>query len=116
MSRAADILALAARCATGADRAIDVAIELALEGSGYDYPADNWVKDAARYTASLDAAMSLVPSGWRPTISQHLAPLPHWAVRLDCWNEQVRVKAATPALALTAAALRAIAAALPEDE
>ena len=101
------LLALASRveAATGADSGLDSEIHHAvLNGVG----VGSYGTQPA-YTASLDAAMSLVPSGWRPTISQHLAPLPHWAVRLDCWNEQVRVKAATPALALTAACLRAFA-------
>jgi hypothetical protein len=47
--------------ATGADRELDCAIELLLEHGRYDCPAGNWPTDAPRYTASLDAATSLVP-------------------------------------------------------
>lgn len=68
------------------------------------------LREASAFTASIDAAMTLVPEGWRPTISQHLSPLPHWHVRLQCWYEHVGAETLTPALALTSAALRAIAA------
>jgi len=65
-----------------------------------------------QYTASIDAALTLVPEGWRVyqlgqradywcasifTVKPHLAPTTSWA----------RVHAATPALALCIAALKA---------
>ena len=58
---------------------------------------------------SLDATMSLVPEGWRPTISQHIVPKDFWQVRLRWWEKEVEARSSTPALALTAAALRALA-------
>ncbi len=60
------------------------------------------------YTASLDAAMTLKPQGWRLVgLSEHLAPLPHCKARLQFWYDESHGQAATPALALCAAALRA---------
>jgi hypothetical protein len=63
----------------------------------------------ALVTSSLDAAMTMVPEGLYPGVGQH-GP--------SCWIAEVaklnrwysRGTAATPALALTAAALRALAA------
>ena len=64
------------------------------------------------YTASLDAAMTLVPEGWTWTLVDHcdgsvagLVDDRVHPVRLD----SVEVEAVTPALALTAAAIRALA-------
>lgn len=65
------------------------------------------------YTASLDAAMTLVPEGWVLRLSQIRFGM--WQVEL--WqgdksfktDPDVRSIAATPALALTAASLRALA-------
>ena len=109
----ATLLALAERveAATGADNGIDSEIHHAvLNGVGVgSYGAQ------PTYTASLDAAMSLVPSGiwtgekWNvecwDTSGVHA---PH--VRATAWvNGSQRVYAATPALALTAACLRALA-------
>ena len=66
----------------------------------------------------LDAAMSLVPSGWRwhsyywprkdkPKLMSLVTDMPHAGI--------VHGKAATPALALTAASLRAIAGSMTDD-
>lgn len=95
---------LAARCeaATGPDRELDALIESAIPRFGL-----------YRYTASIDAAMTLVPEGWT------------WGVFDDgtawVWPDERRdlltgkqAKAATPALALCAATLRARA--QQEDE
>lgn len=111
-----DIASLIARCeaAEGPDRELDLAIELHLEGAGYAYPADNWQKDVSAYTASLDAAMSLVPEGWS-TANYHQGPSGggHWW-ELGCIRDDLQQylsakgRAATPALALTAACLRAM--------
>jgi hypothetical protein len=82
------------------------------------------VPHAECVTASLDAAMSLVPEGWRPYLADFCiegrcrfmlsGPKTQWVEGLegkeagnDWYQSGV---AATPALALTAAALRAIAA------
>ncbi len=79
---------------------------------------------APRFTASLDAAMTLVPEGLRLQIGEwddekHLRPRGPWQAILTkpgCssgFGDMLGFRcehAATPALALTAAALRAIAA------
>jgi hypothetical protein len=70
---------------------------------------------APRFTASLDAAMTLVPEGWSPSIGQNVHHL-NWAafVQTLCTEGEPIImgagNATTPALALTAAALRALAA------
>ena len=120
-----DLLELAARCeaATGPDREIDCRISLELSGIAYGdsdvaemllyrdeptgygryRPADEHVP---AYTASLDAAMTLVPEGhvWSVDAGGFAGvepyngdPGPSWSTK--CGN--------TPALALCAAALRA---------
>ena len=132
----ATLLALAERveAATGADRELDAQVWLACvpgttrnelcyihKASSRECVIDE-TRDANRrliivpyYTASLDAAMSLVPSGYE------------WSVNW-CGNSVANVSeigvdypvhcggAATPALALTAACLRAraIAGSLPD--
>lgn len=75
---------------------------------------------AATYTASLDAAMTLVPEGWLFSITR-CPGQPAEAALVEFrerdgkhWHgsgmvDTKRVKAATPELALCAAALRAIA-------
>ena len=111
MSRA-ELLALAERveAATGADRDIDHAIYAAFNPDKpipYDRRLLPWEH---LYTASLDAAMSLVPSGeyWE------CGPLPD----MSQYRGRVGMKAAyaaTPALALTAATLRALAERMTDD-
>lgn len=87
---------------TGADRSLDWEIHLrdGLDGVGMygDHPA---------YTASLDAAVTLVPEGctwWLDTTEGKNEAL-------VCWSGPVRKEdyryAATPALALCAASLKA---------
>jgi hypothetical protein len=122
----ADLTALIARveAATGPDREVDADIAVALNVGGLADPvwkrlpggkfvdrgcAINTVS-ADRYTASLDAAMALVPSGvdWlldsgRIAIVGRRPAGPFTA------------RAATPALALTAAALRARLASMGDD-
>jgi hypothetical protein len=113
------LLALAERCeqAAGPDRELDAEIFVSvtqgmffkghlvgLIGSGVMYEADT-------YTASLDAALTLVLDGWRWWINS--------SSFARCWlvaNDEIADKAqsekcATPALAICAAALRARAAA-----
>ena len=136
MTSTENLLALAARCeaGTGPDRALDAAIVVALtpECIGIerppldgliDSPNAEWLlqwspprpwsrswRPVPAYTASLDAAASLVPAGF------------DWSIRVDgrCRAEVDREDEAmqslntssahTPARALTAAALRARAA------
>jgi hypothetical protein len=118
MTERATLLALAERCeqAAGPDRELDkdisrVLLPAAAEGitrsrygwsyrvfgpSGWD---DEWL-ETLPYTASLDAAVTLVPEwcGWM--VMKNVAKVGRWPKR-----------GATPALALCAAALQARAAA-----
>ena len=122
MSRKDELLALAERveALTGPDREVDAAIAQAVgaehgprETVYYESRSVHYIDEIApAYTASLDAAMSLVPEGWRwhsyywprkdgPRLMSLVTNRPHAGI--------AHGKAATPALALTAAALRAIA-------
>ncbi len=124
MSDRATLLALAARCeaATGADREWDWRIYLAIKGRPWTATEDAWMRDNGaqafpaslpRYTASIDAALTLVPDGWKWTLHSADTAGPPCAYcvpnmgRLP-WPMWVNdVSAATPALALCAATLRA---------
>jgi hypothetical protein len=124
-----DLIALADRCeaAEGADRDLDEAIALALGWSSVPNPTfagglvGRWllpdgsmtgqIDALPKFTASLDAAMTLVPEGQASavgTMAFRNDPRKPWAC---IWSEQGeplwRADAATPALALCAAALRA---------
>jgi hypothetical protein len=119
MSRKDELIALAERveALTGPDRGVDTWIENHLGLARFE-PAHPFRshcdgdtrKEPKPYTASLDAAMSLVPEGWA---SVHGWDYPDRASRVifmdDDGDPLFRGRAATPALALTAAALRAIA-------
>jgi hypothetical protein len=105
MTDAATLRALIERVeqATGADRRLDGDIETAL-----GWPFAQWTGDARPFTSSLDAAASLVPEGWqwvcgkdRPENGGAWADVQPNAVGVT------KRRAATPALALTAAALGA---------
>ena len=79
---------------------------------------ENDPRPQLRYTTSLDAAMTLVPAGWVLSMLTSSKAGSSWSAMLwvfDEWKEIEPPKgnAATPALALTAAALRAIAAGQP---
>jgi hypothetical protein len=128
MTRRADILALASRveAAGGADRALDGAIATALgwtEVHASFLRADlgrppgviDWWDHVPSYTASLDAALSLVPEGLAWTLGQNVHHH-YWLASANSINADgapFSVGNGThtkyPALALTAAALRAIA-------
>ena len=124
------LLALASRveAATAPDRGIEREIAIAVGWHFYDRKVDHtrpaieqWWRPGAttpstdfpRFMASLDDAMSLVPSGYE------------WSVNW-CGNSVANVSeigvdypvhcggASTPALALTAAAIRALAQETPE--
>jgi len=119
----ADLLELAERCeqATRPDARIDDDIARLLGDEDF---ARGW--PSAAYTASLDAAMTLVPEGWRVGQLEenwrsgrwhcHVTQRPSAKLiaafdagkTIGCESEEA--EAATPALALTAAALRARAA------
>ena len=138
---ASELLKLAERCerATGPARELDATIAALTsgdqaarvvrpsEGSIFSHKPGWWSDGATEshlslaYTASLDAAMTLVPEG-----SLHFARTVWGAVNGDkaegfagvslyeyangkrYWITEFQATAATPALALTAAALRAI--------
>jgi hypothetical protein len=136
-----ELLALAERveALTGADREVDAEIFL-LQWPGYRIQTDcepfpNEVqpgriqevggfahRTAPAFTASLDAAMSLVPTdswheikGPRKYLNIPTPSPNYWSAHLARWNHEFQVAGwgATPALALTGAALRAIAAQQP---
>lgn len=90
------------------------------EPRAFTNPDDaEWIRTPPAYTASLDAAASLVPT--KPVPNMRLGK---WWWMLEAWPSECRAsvhyengdagileteaKAATPALALTAAALRAM--------
>lgn len=111
--------------ASGPDRELECRIWAAQKGGGFDtYRAvvpDFGQWQAPAYTASIDAAMTLVPEGWNWMAGNRDQPKarayvnngqPHF-VSAQRPNPKLRwfeVVAVTPALALTAAALRARAA------
>lgn len=125
------LLELAERCerATGPDREMDAAIATALgfapagaelrDGSlSWKKPAQTergfnywkwYVHRAATYTASLDAAMTLVPEGHNWAVESDSDGVGAWCYDKNAHNTGPQI-AATPALALTVAALRARAA------
>ena len=100
MTRAA-LEALAKRCESEpASRELDVAIALAIFE-----PEDLIGHSPAKYTTSLDAAVSLVPSGWVWDLASTGTA---WCMA-DAQSGELfaSTKGKTPALALCAAALRA---------
>lgn len=110
--RRADVLALAARveALTGPDRAVDTEIEAAR-----GWPDVQWTGAARRYTASLDAAASLVPAGWGYILHHYPDGSANAFVYESQDDTHNPVGGATPALALTAAALRAIAEGMSDE-
>jgi hypothetical protein len=102
------LLELAAACeaATGPDRALDAAITLALAALGRRV-------GIRKFTASLDAAMALVPEGWKLRQMAFSAPCADdrkWHLNLHggkVGEDTFVGRGATPALALVSAALRA---------
>lgn len=117
MTRRDELLALADRCeaASGADKDIDCWIEnhLGLARFEPDRPSPiggGWLDkriEPKPYTASLDVAFSLRPKGAVWKVEDH----PHYGLRSVV--EDSESYAATPALALCAASLRALAAMEP---
>lgn len=108
------LLELAGRveAAGGADREIDRAIMEALRRAP-DYAADWGPRDNCHpapfaYTASLDAAMGLVPEGY-DWIIEHVNGGLTIGARVGHNDPDRTSWGATPALALTAACLRALA-------
>jgi hypothetical protein len=107
------LLELASRCeaATGPERELDIAIGQAV---GTWPAAPNTFKFPKRYTASLDAAMTLVPEGWGYCIEQERPSRAPEACLSppdsEPWGHgSIDAEAATAPLAIVAAALRALA-------
>lgn len=113
------LLELAKRCeqATGPDRELDEAIQAALAGAEIEWQeyaqknayhcGTRWINigEIKPYTASLDAAMELVPEGMHGQVQFGNRPgawVGHEGTDAPDFNVAV-----TPALALCAAALRA---------
>ena len=135
MTRRDELLALADRveAATGADTLLDALVSAAVNDAVLEvqdgcraafHSADGarWVSvPVLPYTASIDAALTLVPSGWR--IHTGDFTIRDWSMAADCESATATVigrdgpehgHASTPALAITAAALRALAQETPE--
>ena len=101
----------------GPDREVDEAIERAIDNyTAFKYYTlgDDDQSDyiPTRYTASLDAAMTLVPKGWAWSVLDRRTT-GYSKPNGQCWTKEDRSTlhedAAAPALALCAAALRALA-------
>jgi len=120
MSRKDELIALAERveALTGPDRGVDarICIALGLSKDNVTVGVDGWCINSdinpnpyrsPSYTASSDAAMSLVPEGANTIIN--IGPIAIHGVKIITPAGDAIGVAATPALALTAAALRAIA-------
>lgn len=118
MTDRATLKALLARVLAGAgpDRALDGALAEALQvgGNPWKHDGDGWISvhgfgcQAAMFTASLDAALKLVPDGWGWAISTtgDLVPCAYGhSPDRSFWVDDT--KAATPARAVCAFALRA---------
>lgn len=134
----ATLLGLADRCekASGPDRVLDAEIArscgwVALDKHQWwsaEHVADcrqrkvsKWqyaTQSLPTFTASIDAALSLVPEGWKWSCDFTQRPLFQDCGRADLYAPGIGddrpadvtdIYAATPALALTAAALRALA-------
>ncbi len=107
------LLSLAERCekAEGPDdRELDCRIRCAINGENFEVYShvvpdfEQWL--ARPYTTSVDSALTLVPEGWSYTICPKWAEVRHPVF----WAQDQEGHAASPALALTAASLRARAA------
>lgn len=117
---------LAERCeqAEGPDRELDIAIHNALRIMRKSYQTAHYKpRNAKAVTATIDAALTLSPTGWRFTIRQHetgaFARLQSADFKSETWGkgedwitevvagEEAAGEARTAALAICAAALRA---------
>lgn len=123
MSERATLLALADRCeaASGPDRKLDRLIDhhkWPIKQPDYHLALslrDEW--DVPAFTASIDAALTLVPEGWTWSLDQTQRAPYRDCGRADLYAPGGGIKpadisdiyAATPALAICAAALRALA-------
>ena len=108
-------LALRVEALSGPERHVDADIAEAL--GWHQYSGANWIGPLGQiavpsYTVSLDAAMTLVPKGWAWSVLDRRTT-GYSKPNGQCWTKEDRSTlhgdAATPALALCAAALRALA-------
>lgn len=119
------LLALADRCEREEpSRELDIAIELSVVPGAVHRQWDYWfriglgdrVYNAPAYTTSLDAAVGLVPDEaewWDVYVEKDWGGGPAKGEIGTLANSWIKTLAKTPALALCAASLRAIAARLP---
>lgn len=122
MTDRATLAALVARveAAMGADRELDAAIARIIgwrtpagfytgEGEPLGFDPCNNVAELPRYTASLDAAASLVLEGWRVRSLAYWPGLREWHTTLETMDDKrASGTAKTEPLARAAAALRAM--------
>jgi hypothetical protein len=126
----ATLLGLADRCekAGGPDRALSADILKAVGYRSNDWrlldPNGNPCMQVPDVLTSLDAALSLVPEGWKWSCDFTQRPLFQDCGRADLYAPGIGddrpadvtdIYAATPALALCAASLRALAQEAPSD-
>lgn len=117
----AELEALARRVETEEpSRELDAAIWGASGQFGYFEDFMGGDENAPRYTTSLDAAAALVPEGWNWSVERFVfdavMPYAKAGAKASVWRDSrnpkeriFNVEAPTPAAALTAAALRALA-------
>ena len=119
-ARRTTLLALADRCeaASGPDRQLDAEIAFAtgwrLRDAVWRPPGGEWGAELPPFTAMIDAALTLVPAGWDWRVEVERSRRPGAiCCQHEAWRRFPGVTmygAATPALALCTAALRAQAA------
>ena len=118
MTNRATLEALLARVleGTGPDRELDGDLAEALQvgGNPWKHEGDGWIGvhgfgcQAAMFTQSLDAAITLVPDGW-DWLRKTERTMTVYRVPSDPkeWARHIDIHAATPARALIAACLKA---------
>lgn len=114
MDKREELMALAARveALSGPDREVEIAIWRLCDPIGQKNPTAYPLPWGGLYCSSLDAALSLVPEGWEFTVGLDAGE--GWACVMPAggiYPAELEKDgyATTPALALTAAALRALA-------
>jgi hypothetical protein len=104
------LLGLAERVEKATEPSVLLDAQIYHDGLGLPQPAGD-EPYCPRYTASLDAAMTLVPEGETAGFRVENHPELRRKSRAEVWIDEdadpVRAASATPALALTAAALKA---------
>lgn len=102
--------------ASGPDRELDMLIQNACRKGRKRHHTDSYrAANAPRYTASIDAAMTLVPTGWLMAgLWERNTNRPNWRWKAELWSPDadrdvsgIARNSESPALAICAAALRA---------